>query len=388
MIVVHIITGLKNGGAEAVLYRLVQADRNSAHHVVSLTCAGFYGARLVAAGVATHILNMPAGRFTRVGLQRLDGLLRSIKPDVVQTWMYHADLLGGILAHLAGCRTVIWGVHHSDLNPARNTRAVRLLAYTCAVLSRVLPARIVCCSYTSARVHSEIGYDRCKLRVIANGVDLAKFAPNPSARDALRRSLGVAPEEVLLGMVGRWDPLKDHANLISALRHLRASGTVGWRCILVGDGITEENSALTAILRKYAVEDLVMLLGPRLDVVSVMNALDLHVLPSAGEAFGNVTVEAMACGVPAVVTAVGAGEWIVGSTGWVVPPRNPRALADAVCAALAARQEAGRWAERQRAARQRVVDNFSVEKMADAYRTVWRQARSFGPGGIGPLILL
>ena len=110
MKIIHIITGLSNGGAEAVLFRLATRDGNNCHQVISLMDAGYYGERLIAAGLKVHTLDMSRGRVTVSGITKLYKLLKVTKPDVVQTWMYHADLIGGILARLAGIRTVIWGI--------------------------------------------------------------------------------------------------------------------------------------------------------------------------------------------------------------------------------------------------------------------------------------
>ena len=371
MVVLHIITGLKNGGAEAVLYRLIMADRENRHQVISLTDQGVYGERLAAAGLPVHALEMPRGRLTSVGLRTLYLLIRRIEPDVVQTWMYHANLVGGLVARFAGRRDVVWGLHHSDLTAGKNPFSTRLVAYICAGLSGILPRRIVACSEVAAQTHIQIGYSRGKLCVIPNGIDLTVFKPDPQAREKMRAKLLVAPGEVLTGMVGRWDPLKDHENLLKALARVRERRPAGWRCLLVGPGMAEDNPDLARLLKKHEMHDLVLLAGPQSDIAGIMNALDLHILSSSGEAFGNVTVEAMACGVPAVVTSVGAGEQIVGPTGWVAPPVNVEALAHAIEAALAEHEMPQLWMQRQSACRSRIVEKFSLERMAEAYRSVW-----------------
>ena len=371
MVVLHITTGLKNGGAEAVLYRLIMADRENRHQVISLTDQGVYGERLSAANIPVHTLEMPCGRLTYAGLKTLYRLIRRIEPDVVQTWMYHANLVGGLVARFAGRRDVVWGLHHSDLTAGRNPFSTRLVAYICAGLSGVLPRRIVACSDSAARTHIQIGYSRKKICVIPNGVDLSAFKPDPQARQETRAKLHVSTMEILLGMVGRWDPLKDHETLLKALACVREGRPTGWRCLLVGPGITLDNPDLVRLLHKYEMHDLVLLAGPQSNIAGIMNALDLHILSSSGEAFGNVTVEAMACGVPAVVTSVGAGEQIVGPTGWVAPPVNVEALAHAIDAALAEHEMPQVWMQRQGACRSRIVEKFSLERMAEAYRSVW-----------------
>lgn len=369
--VLHIITGLNDGGAEAVLYRLCIHDESHHHTVVSLMDAGKYGPLLSEAGIAVHCLNMPRGRVRVGALRRLWQLLRQLQPDVVQTWMYHADLLGGVVARLAGIRSVVWGIRHTTLMPGKSPRSTIAVARLLARLSRLVPTRIVACAEESVAVHGKLGYDTTKMRVIPNGYDLAQFAPDRPAGRTLRAECGVPADIPLLGMVGRFDPQKDHANLLAALSVLRSRG-VPFRCVLVGTDVDTNNAALMALIEKGELQDTVQLLGRRSDIPAVMNALDVHVLSSAfGEAFPNVLAEAMACGTPCVTTGVGDAAFIVGNTGWVVPPGDSVALASALEEALTVWRQPGEWSARQKAARQRIVDHFSIEKMIQAYHSVW-----------------
>ena len=215
-----------------------------------------------------------------------------------------------------------------------------------------------------------MGYSGKKFHVIPNGYDLTVFSPDPTRRQQLRQEWGVTGEEFLLGCVARWDPYKDHPNLLHALSIAVRAG-VSVRCILVGGGMIASNAGLTGLLAKYNLSGSVILAGSRSDVPSIMNAVDLHVLPSVSEAFPNVVAEAMACGVPCIVTDVGDAALIVGDTGWVVPPKNPELLAKAIEAA-ASGFRMPEFALRQLAARKRIVDNFSLEKMTEAYLNLWR----------------
>jgi glycosyltransferase involved in cell wall biosynthesis len=285
--------------------------------------------------------------------------------------MYHADLVGGLVARWAGIRSVIWGIRNSSLDADKASFTARAVARTCALLSRIVPSRIVCCSVEAAEAHQRIGYQARKFSVIPNGYDLSRFAPDAEARTRLRQELGIEPQEVVLGMVARWDPVKDHATLLRALARLRQRGAV-LRCVLVGTGMTPGNAALTELLCRLGIEDDVLLAGPREDIPAVMNALDLHVLSSAGEAFPNVVAEAMACGTPCVATNVGDTALIVGDAGWVVPRQSAVALADGIEGALAAFDSRDRVLL-SRTCRRRIQENFSLEKMVGAYLALWEQ---------------
>ena len=373
MNVLHVITGLDDGGAEAVLYRLVTHDPQDTHHVVSLMGEGKYGPLLRQAGATVTALDMPRGRVTWRGMAGLWRVLGGERPDVVQTWMYHADLLGGVLARLQGI-PVVWGIRNSTLVPGQSPRSTLWVARACAGLSRAVPRRIVACAQAAVAVHAALGYDARRMVVIPNGYDLSRFAPDPDARRRLRAEWNVPEDVPLIGMVARYDRQKDHANLIDALARLAQQALV-FRAVLVGAQVDERNTALMQRLDAAGLRERVRLLGPTSDVPAVMNALDLHVLSSAyGEAFPNVLAEAMACGTPCVTTDVGDAALILGETGWVAPTKDSAALAEAIGAALQAWSDQAAWVRRQAACRAHIAEHFSIDSMVQRYRSVWREA--------------
>ena len=375
MRVAHVITGLDTGGAERALYSLLShTDRSrDDHHVVSLTTTGEIGPLIAGLGIPVEAMRMNKGAGAVRGMIRLIALLRRVRPDLVQTWMYHADLLGGAAARMAGVNAVAWGVRNANLNPAANSRSTLIAARCCAALSNALPKVIIACSRRSAEIHARFGYRADRFRVIPNGCDTKVFVPHPAAARRLRDALGIAQHTRVLGMIARFDPQKDHAALLQALALLKARGT-SFCCLLAGSGMDAGNATLRDSIRKNRVEEDVLLLGPRTDIPDIMNALDLHLLSSRGEAFPNVLAEAMACGTPCVTTDVGDAGLIVDQTGWVVPSGDPVALADAVRTALAeldADPEA--WKKRRAACRNHIVEHFGMARMAEAYHNIWEQ---------------
>ena len=372
--VLHIITGLGQGGAESVLFRLATyPEANVEHVVVSLTDEGIYGERLRAAGVAVHVLGMKRGRVSLGGFLALRALVAAERPDAVQTWMYHADLIGGLAARLAGVRAIAWGIRNSGEHLERSSRSARMVLRACALLSGRIPKAIVCAAQKSAERHADKGYDRARMVVIANGYDLSRYAPNAEARSRVRAQWGVPQDVPAIGCVARWDPLKDHANLLRAIAALVRDGRdAGLRCVLIGRGMDTENAELGTLVDRLGLRDRLVLAGPSDDVPAAMNGLDLHVLSSCAEGFPNVVAEAMACGVYCVVTDVGDAAYIVGDAGVVVPPEQPEALARGIDTAWRVVAAGGRERAGE-AGRARVLENFDIARMVQGYIAVWRR---------------
>lgn len=371
MKVMHVTTGLGSGGAEGVLFRLVTGCHPGIEHrIVSLTGDGHYGSHLRRAGVTVDALRERRGILTLGDLKQLRRWVTQFRPDVVQTWMYHANLIGGLVARSAGVRSVVWGIRHANLDPSTLSISANIAARLGAPMSRWLPRKIVCCSVESARAHETMGYRAKRLHLIPNGYDLSRFAVDPRAGTRVRMEWGVGGEDVLIGMVARWHPVKNHANLLCAL----AMVPPHIRCVLVGTGMEASNAGLTNLLRRYGVEQRVLLAGPRDDIPAVMNALDVHVLASDGEAFPNAVAEAMACGTPCVTTAVGDAPLIVGTVGEVVPVRDSPALARAIVETTARLRQEGpaRVGARCRA---RIERKFSLQSMVSKYVRLWESVQ-------------
>lgn len=370
--VVHIISGLLHGGAETVLYRLLTAPTQEARHtVISMGGEGVFGPRLREQGVTVIALEMQGIQGAVRGLWRLAGLLRELRPDVVQTWMYHADLVGGVIARLVGIRALAWGVRNSGVSLGDSSRQSRIIAWLCARVSSWIPAVIVACARKAADVHISWGYRADRVLVAANGYDLIQWHSDAADRTQVRAELGLGEDTPLVGSVARWNPLKDHATLLAALA-LSVRTHPELRCMLIGQGLTRDNAALMVLVRQYGLLDNLIFMGRREDVPRLMRALDVHVLSSIAEGFPNVVSEAMASGVACIVTDVGDAATIVGDLGWVAPARDPQALSQALDAALS---ELGSetWTERLARGREVVAQRYSLETMVERYRVIWQR---------------
>ena len=371
MKILHVITGLNNGGAEGVLYRLCKHEDRYQHVIISMMGEGKYGPLLKDLGIEVNCLNMPQGRLSISGLWRLFKLISNNKPDVVQTWMYHADLIGGLVARLAGMKYVFWNVRHTILEPGKSKRSTIWVVKVCAFISGWVPRKIVYCAHKAKVVHEAMGYKKSKAEIIANGFDFTQFYIDSFLRAAFRSELGLNNDVSLIGMVGRYHPDKDHINLIKALCLVKKEN-YNFKLVLIGRGLNTKNQTLLNLIHDNRLTEKVILLGQRTDIPTVMNGLDLHILSSLGEAFPNVVAEAMLCGTPCVVTDVGDAALIVGKIGWIVPPKEPQSLANSIIQAFKEKQTNQQaWLLRKEACRRRIIDNFSMEKMIGGYRRVW-----------------
>lgn len=377
----HIITGLNTGGAEMMLSKLIERMKREvfSQEIISLTDIGPVGEKLAKMGYPVFALGMSRKVSYPGAFIRLVRYLKKTRPHLIQTWMYHADLVGGLAAKLAKGIPVVWGIHHSNLGLEGNKRTTIWTAKLCARLSRLVPIKIVCCSEASKHIHTELGYDSEKMIVIPNGFDLTAFSPDPEARISVRRELGIPENSILIGLVARFDPLKDHGNFLQAAGILIENLTLSTQeihFILCGSGVIWENEFFVKKINGYGLNNRVHLLGRREDIPRLTAAFDIASSSSSGEGFPNIIGEAMACGVPCVVTNVGDSALIVGDAGIVVPPKNPKALAEAWLNLIkAGKEERKRLGER---ARRRVLENYNLPNIVERYVTLYREVLGIG----------
>jgi glycosyltransferase involved in cell wall biosynthesis len=361
--ILHIITGLNRAGAETVMVRLIlhMNHRRFKPVVVSLMDEGAYGADLRIAGVPLYTLGMKRGRPTLWGLLRLLKILRKERPRMVQTWLYHADLAGLLIAPFLRGVPLVWNLRCSGMDMTQYSRQMlntrRILAYFSGV-----PSAVIVNSEAGRIFHESVGYRPRRWEEIPNGFDTEFFRPSEERRALWRQRLGIGDQASLVGMVARVDPMKDHATFFAAAARI-AEARPDTAFLLVGSG-TDKLPIPSPLAGK------VHALGEIKNVEQILPALDLLLLSSAfGEGFPNVVGEAMACGVPAVATSVGDAASLIAGTGSVVAPRDPGAMAAAALAILG-RDLAAR-AQHGEAARKRILDRYGLKLMVERYERVY-----------------
>lgn len=369
--IVHIITGLAPDGAETMLYKLLGSmDRSRYENVViSLMDKNTaIGQALESIGVPVYSLGLKTGKPTLSALWRIASMLGKLRPDVIQGWMYHGNL-AATLGKMLGARQspVLWNIHHSLNDIDNEKRLTRIIIHLGRLLARTTKG-IIYVSKQSAIQHERKGYPHELTRLIPNGFDCQQFSPSATAREGLLNEIQANVGDVLIGLIGRYHPVKDHASFIGAAKYLSARHPEV-QYVLAGRDVDEGNKELMDVIHMNKLDARFHLLGERADIFNVMAGLDIVVSSSASEAFPLAIGEAMACGVPCVVTDVGDSAWIVGETGSVVPPRDAAALAEGLSGMI----EKGP-AERARLgalARQRIIDNFSLQHITAQFERLY-----------------
>ena len=338
------------------------------HEVVSLTGIGLIGVQLRDRGYKVTSLGMRRGVPSPLSLLNLFSLLRNSRSDLVQTWMYHSDLIGGIAAHLCGINNICWNIRHCNLDADKNKSLTLLTAKACAVLSGFLPSRIICNSHAGKNTHRNFGYIEKKIQVIPNCFDLDEFFPNAKIRKQVRESLRIDDDRFVFGHVGRYDPQKNHKDLFRSFA-LVVERFPDALLVCCGKDVSFENPNIIDQIKGLNLRDNVLCLGLRKDISRVLNAFDVLVSSSLGEGFSNAIGEAMAVELPCVVTDVGDSRKLVGSTGWVVDPNLHTKLAEGMIMTLLISQD--ELNERGRHARRRVAKLYSVEAIISLYEQLY-----------------
>lgn len=373
--IMHVITTLGPAGAETTLCRIAsKMDRSRfKNEIVSLTGILDLAEKMKGEGVQVRSLRMKKSAPNPLLVMRLARWIRASRPDVIHTWMYHANLVGGLAARLAGDVPVVWAIHHNSIDPRVDKRRTLLVNRACALLSWKFPARIVFCSEASLCLHKKLGYSPRKLQVIANGFDLEQVRPDLSARDSLRQELGIPADALVIGMAARFHPHKDHRNFIQAASKITKQ-VPGIHFVLCGLNITRENTKLAAWIGAAGLNANCHLLGPREDMPRLFAGMDIATTASRSEAFPVVVGEAMACGTPCVVTDVGDSAMMVDRTGIVVPPENPDALAEGWRKLIDVGPEVRR--KLGMAAKKRVQQNFALPAIVERYQEIYTELAS------------
>lgn len=359
--IVHVITGLNQGGAEKTLYRLVTNSTHHQHIIISLLDKGYYGDLLEKNGIKVVTINMNRGVFSIQSFFKLYKTIKEINPNIVQTWMYHADLLGGIASKLAGVKGIFWGVRHSDINSSNTSKKTQLIIRLLAKLSNYIPTKIIYCAKFSANIHESLGYSKQKTVLIQNGIESSTIKNKKIKNDI-----------VFFAMIARYHSIKNHALLLNSLSIIKSKG-YAFKCFLAGSDIVADNSTLVSMIRDLRIEDNIVLTGQQENIYDFLKEIDFHILSSDSEAFPNVLAEAMITGVPCISTNVGDASLIINNLGWISEPKDITGLSANIENALEMyNNNYNEYLKISEKCINHTKENFSIETMVNKYYHSWK----------------
>jgi glycosyltransferase involved in cell wall biosynthesis len=365
--VVFLARSLQQGGAERQLVALASGlhRRGWPVSVVCFYGGGTFHKELESAGVPLIDLHK-RGRWDAIGFSwRLWRTLRKADADIVHGYLPVANMLTLVVRFARRRTKVVWGVRSSFIDRGRRDWLSRLTFRLSCKLARFADS-IIANSEAGAAYHAALGYPATRIRVIHNGIDTERFRFDAQGRDRLRGAWDIPCGSVLVGLVGRIEPMKDHSTFLR-MAALLAGGDSCWRFVCVGGGKPDFIRTTRMEAENLGLHDRVVWAGPQDDMAAVYSALDIVVSTSYGEGFSKVIAEAMACSRPCVVTRVGDSAAIAGDAGIAVPPKDAEALCTAI---IQMRQRL--LAERQaleQSARLRIVERFGVDHLIEQTET-------------------
>jgi glycosyltransferase involved in cell wall biosynthesis len=372
MKILYFISGLPTGGAEMMLYKLLSGiDRDIFEPIViSLTDYGSLGNNIKNLNIPVYKMGMNACFPNPFKIWRFIKLTRKINPKLIQGWMYHGNLAALLAKWVLPNRVLLlWNIRHTpdDLKKEKRltARVIRLGARLSAQ-----PDQIIYNSNVSAQKHESIGYSDKHKNFIPNGFNCEQFKPFDNAKSKLRHSLDLKKDTLLIGLIARYHIMKDHVTFLHSAGKLNKTYPE-IHFVLVGQGVDKSNRLLVKLIEDLKITKNIHLLGKRMDVDKITAGLDIACSSSSwGESFSNAIGEAMACGIPCVVTDVGDSARIVGETGIVVKPRDRKAFTDAMITLIKMSSE-----ERLglgKLARNRIIKHFSIDIVVKQYEDLYR----------------
>lgn len=374
--VLHVITSLEVGGAQRMLVKLCERiDRaRFACEVVSLLPvpqdgpSGGPAGDLAALGVAVESLGMRAGLPDPRAVRRLARRLAARPPDVVQSWLYHADLVATAALRRRPELPLAWNLRCTYAPGGGGSLAARVAPRLCAWASR-RPRVIVTNSLAGRRSHEALGYRPRAWRLIPNGFDLQRLRPDAEAGRRLRRELALEEGHVLIGMLARFHPMKEHSLVLSIAAEL-ARELPEARFVLAGTGVERGSAPFERAFAAAGSPTNVVALGERRDVPALAAGFDVLLSASSRlEGFPNALGEALACGTPCVATDVGDCARVLGEGGTLVPVGDRAALTRALTTLVRAGAEARRAIGAR--GREHVREHFELGRVARAYEELY-----------------
>ncbi len=329
MKILHIISSFGEGGAQAILSNYCKFGQEK-HKLllISLSSQNVYSENFKDLGINTITLPLSLNLKLFKNLVDLFFIILKFNPDIIQSWLYHADLVASLYGFFLN-KKVIWSIHNSDLPSSSLSFSLKVIIRLNAFLSYFSPKIIICCANSAKNYHTTLKYCKKKLKVIFNGYPFDYFKPSEYTRQIVRKELDIGKKDIFFGMVARYHPVKGHKIFLNAIsKALRKNSKI--KVIMIGSNVDKNNKELSDLIKKLNLSNTIKLTGSVSNIACYLQALDFCVLPSYSEGFPNVIVESMACGVPPIASDVGDIRSMIDGNGWLVEPGNINSLTLAI----------------------------------------------------------
>ncbi len=365
-----ITSSLALGGSEKTLYNLCNSKIKKNIFVINLSEEQYFSKKLKDSGIGVYNCSLNKKNNLLKKLTKIFLLIREYKPNNIQTWMYHADLLSLLIKIFFPNKKIFWGVRNGSYKIKKRTF---LIIFILSIFSYIVPSKIISCSNASTKMHIKFGYNKRKIITINNGVDFNIYRKDKKLRINARNKYAFNDNDLLFSMVARWDPQKDHLTLLKAFDSVSKNVSEKIYLILAGTKIDRTNDILMREISKRNLQSKVILAGEIDLIEDIYNLTDVNILCSKnGEGFPNVICESMACGTPCISTNSGDVSKIINKYGWIVEEKSPKKLSEAMLLALHEKKNKDNWIKKSNNSIMHIKSNFSIDHMIDRYCDVWK----------------
>ncbi len=379
MKIVHIINSLKKGGAEGNLYRLCKFQKNKYKKkidikIITLIDSGYYESELKKIGINIFSLGLDKKKNIFYFIKKIFVLRKFIKnqnPDIVQSWMYHSNFITLLLPKRFYNR-IIWNIRHSELNFQISKKTTILISIICGFLSKIIPKKIIYCSEKSITFHeNKHFYSKSKTTLIYNGYGDKTYYPSIYLNLSFRKKNKINKSDIILGFAGRYAKQKNiHSMLIAFSKITKNYNNV--YLYMVGKNISVKNTELNTLILDLKIKNKVKILKEQKNLIEFYNGIDLLILTSHSESFPNVIAESMLCSTPVLSSNAGCSKKIINDCGFVIMKNDYLSITNGFKKSLNIFQnKKKKWKNLQINSRKQIINNFSIEKMANSYLDNW-----------------
>ena len=379
MKIVHIINSLKKGGAEGNLYRLCKFHKKKYKDkvkiiIITLINNGFYESELKKIGISIYSLNFNENNKSLDIIKKIlkfRKLIKNQSPDIIQSWMYHANFLT-LFIQKKFYDKLFWNIRHSELNLKISKKLTIFLSIICGIFSKLIPKKIIYCSERSIKFHENNHfYFKNKSILIYNGCNEKNYYSSKYLRSSFRKKNKIKKTDIILGYAGRYAKQKNIPSLLYAFSKIKKNYDNIY-LYMVGKNINFKNKELVKHIKNLKIKNRLFLLNEQKSLLKFYNGIDLLILPSLSESFPNVIPESMLCSTPVLSTNAGCSKTIIGKYGFIITKNSKQTISsklDKVIKYYVYKKK--EWALLKKNSRIQIKKNFSISNMANKYVQHW-----------------